>query len=273
MAKEVSVRTFLVLSILFVLISVSATVLFLTEWQKELTSITGAVSGVAQVEVICLVAISLPVNSVNFGAVPQGYVDDTSDDNPMPMVVQNDGGIRVDVTIARDASSSPMFNGTGGGDNSSSFQFKIDNTNETNSFNYSASLTNWTNVPGTSPLTAIYGLKYSDEHDSAEVDLLIDVPNNEPIGKKNETLNFIAAPSEGAICGDEAEEGSCKDRFWECLDDYSDHDSDGYLSCGHAYSHCIREGCISELQECKDNCTSADCRRNCNNDFKECARG
>lgn len=210
MTKEVSVSTFLVLSVLFILISVSATVLFLTRGQEELATVTGAVSGIAEVEVICMVAISLPVSSVNFGAVPQGHVDDTADNNPAPMVVQNDGGIRVDVSIARDQASTPLFSGTGGGDNTSSFQFKIDNTNESNSFNYSASLTSWTNVPGTTDLTAVYGLKYSNDQDSAEINLKIQVPADEPLGKKNETLNFVATQTEGAECGDEYGCGECK---------------------------------------------------------------
>ena len=133
MAKEVSINTFIVLSILFVLISVSITVLFLSRTQ-ELTTITGAVSGVARVEVVCLTAISLPVSAVDFGVVLQGTTDDTADNNPAPMVVQNDGGIGVDVSIARDSSSTPLFSGTGGGDNTDSFQFKIDNSTEANSF-------------------------------------------------------------------------------------------------------------------------------------------
>ena len=225
MAKKITVKNFLALSVLLVIISVSATILVLTQWQQELSSVTGKVSGIAQVEVICLVAISLPASSVNFGAVPQGYSDDTADNSPLPMVVQNDGGIKVDISIARDSASNPLFNGTGGGDNSTSFQFKIDNTNETGSFDYAQSLVNWTKVPGTASLTAIKALKYSDTKDSAEIDLKIQVPADEPLGKKNETLNFVAVSAEEAECGDEA-----------CEDD--DDCPEGYVC---EAGHCIQE--------------------------------
>jgi|GEM_PF-2942117 len=164
--------------------------------------LTGGVTGIAKVEVECIMMISLPVSSVDFGKVVQGAIDDTDDNSPMPMLIQNDGQIRVDVSLARDNDSTPLFSGTGGGDNTTSFQFKIDQ-NESNSFNFSASLTNWTNVPGTGGINAIYGLKYSDSNDAAEIDLKIQVPSDEPAGTKNETLLFIASASAGAECGDE----------------------------------------------------------------------
>jgi hypothetical protein len=270
MAKEVPISSFIVLSVLFVLISVSATVLFLSK-EQSIVDITGAVSGIAEVEVVCIVAISLPESTVNFGAVPQGYVDNTTDNDPIPMIVQNDGSIAVDVSIARDSSSTPLFSGTGGGDNTSSFQFRIDYANESDTFNYSASTTTWTNVPGIDGLTAITGLKYSDLNDSAEIELQIRVPTDEPLGKKNETLNFIGVATQGANCGSES--GSCKDNFWDCLDDCHGHDSDCHLSCGYIYSVCIREECITELQSCKAGCSNSDCRRDCNDAFKDCAQG
>jgi hypothetical protein len=268
MARYAPSRLLLVAVVLIVLVSVSAAAIFL----DDIISATGLATGIARVRVVCMMSISLPASSVDFGDVYQGQTDDTSDGSPAPMVVQNDGSVRVDVTIARDASSSPLFSGTGGGDDTASFQFKADSTNETGSFNHSGSITNWTNVPGTAPLTAIYGLKYSDSQDSAEIDLRIQVPTDEPMGEKNETLDFTATASEGAECGDEGG-GSCKDMFWECADECHDHDSDCHLSCGHQYSECIREECITTLQSCKDSCTSSECRRECNEAFKECARG
>jgi len=189
------------LSGLILLLAIISFLGFLLSLSHEF-SITGGASGVAKVEVICLTTISLPLSSVDFGQVAPGIVDDTADNNPSPMVIQNDGQIRTDISIQRDSASNPLFSGTGGGDNSSSFKFKIADF-EYNSFNKALSAINWTNVPGTDGMKAIDNLKYSDSNDTARIDLRINVPGDEPFGSKNETLLFIAAASSGATCGDE----------------------------------------------------------------------
>ena len=192
MAKEVSFQGMFTIGVLLILASVFTTMLVLN--QTPYPSVSGLATGIAKVNVTGIVAISLPVNSANFGDISPGSSDNTTDDSPPPFIVQNDGTVKVDVTIARDNESTPLFNGTGGGDNSTSFQFKVDD-NETDSINKEKSIINWTNVPGTTPLTFIGELKYQDNHDSARVDLLINVPADEPPGLKNETLIFIAVQS------------------------------------------------------------------------------
>lgn len=170
-----------------------------------LTGITGGATGVAKVTVLCFVALSLPQSVVDFGGVFPGVTDNTTDDSPAPLLLQNDGGARVNVTIERDSSSFPLFSGTGGGDNTTSFQFKADQSNESGSFDMSQSVMVFTPVPGTTPVLAIARLNFSDAHDSAEVDLLIAVPFDEPPGEKQEALNLIAlvtddsCPSEGGF--------------------------------------------------------------------------
>ncbi|MFO7872219.1 MAG: hypothetical protein R6U26_01090 [Candidatus Undinarchaeales archaeon] len=154
--------------------------------------ITGLVTGTAQVEVTGVAQISLPTSSVNFGQITPGATNDTTDDNPAPFVIQNDGNVIVNVSIERDPSSTPMFNGTGGGDNTASFQFKADNTTEANSFNWETSTTSWTNVPGTTTTNFLNELGHQKQKDSAEVDLLINVPEDEPAGVKSESLIFTA---------------------------------------------------------------------------------
>jgi len=190
---EMSNKTLAVLVILAIVISVGSTMMVL---DKIKIATTGAATGVAKVNVTGVVAISLPVNTVDFGSIFQGYSDNTTDNNPAPLKVQNDGGVNVNVSIARDGSSAALFSGTGGGDNTASFQFKIDQTTETGSFNYTESTTTWTNVPGTTALDSVIAmLDYHDSTDSAEVDLLINVPSDETPGAKNETLVFTAEQS------------------------------------------------------------------------------
>ncbi|MBR9692167.1 hypothetical protein GOV06_05280 [Candidatus Woesearchaeota archaeon] len=191
--SEVSNKVLAVLVALAIIVSIGGTLMLLT---KIKPTMTGAATGVAKVDVTAVVAISLPTSTVDFGTIYQGATDNTTDNSPGPLIIQNDGGVDVNVSIARDSNSSALFSGTGGGDNTVSFRFKIDNSTESNSFNYAASTTTWTNVPGVAGINNMLNeLKYNDATDTAEVDLLIDVPNDEPIGSKNETLVFTATQS------------------------------------------------------------------------------
>jgi hypothetical protein len=187
---EISNVTLAALLVISIIVSLGGT--FLAA-DSSAVGPTGLATGIAKVNVSAVVAISLPVSTVDFGDVYQGYAKNTTTNSPAPLTVQNDGGVLVNVSIARDASSSPLFSGTGGGDNTASFQFKADNSTEAGSFNYALSTTTWTNVPGPIGLGDIIAyLNYSDTNDLAEVDLLISVPSDEPIGSKNETLVFTA---------------------------------------------------------------------------------
>lgn len=192
--SELSNKALAVLVALAIIVSIGGTLTLLT---KIRPIATGAAIGIAKVDVKGLVAISLPVNAVDFGATVQGSSKDTIANNPPPLTVQNDGGVLVNVSIARDNASTPLFSGTGGGDNTASFRFKVDTAGaEPGSFNYAASTTSWTNVPGTTPMDDIIAeLNYSDSSDLAEVDLQINVPIDEPLGLKNETLVFTAEQS------------------------------------------------------------------------------
>jgi len=190
---ELSNKALAILVVVAIVVSVIGTVTIVT---KVKPTATGAATGIAKVSVTGVVAISLPTNTVDFGSVYQGATKNTTTNNPSPLTVQNDGGVNVNVSIARDTGSSALFSGTGGGDNTASFQFKIDNSTEPNSYDYPASTTTWTNVPGTAGINNVLNtLKYNDVSDTAEVDLLITVPIDEPVGAKNETLVFTAVQS------------------------------------------------------------------------------
>ncbi|MBU3896963.1 MAG: hypothetical protein KJ697_03475 [Nanoarchaeota archaeon] len=156
--------------------------------------ITGMPIATASVEVTAISQISMPVNSVSFGATEPGATKDTSKDSPPPFKIQNDGTVSVNVTIARDSSSAPLFSGTGGGDNTASFQFAANETvAEPGSFDTTTSLMSWTNVPGTTPITFLKILDFATSGDEAEVELRISVPIDEPAGVKSEALMFIAS--------------------------------------------------------------------------------
>jgi hypothetical protein len=189
--KEISNQALAILLIVAIVATVSETV-FLVSRIEIPTETTGAATGLTKVNITSAVVISLPVSTVDFGTLFQGDSKNTTTDSPTGLTVQNDGSINVNVSLARDASSGPLFGGSGGGDNTNTFQFAVANSTELGSFDWAESTTAWTNVPGTIPVKAIAVLKYQDATDLARVNLLIRVPSDEPAGSKNETLVFTA---------------------------------------------------------------------------------
>lgn len=166
---------------------------YLNDGNAGITIVTGAPTGVASVSVQEAVQISLVANSVNFGNVTVGESKNTTSNSPPPFLLRNDGAVRVNVSIERETSSSQMFSGTGGGDNTASFQFRPAVAGEGVSADPSCSLLNWTNVPGRTPLVFLCKFNYADTNDEAEVELLINVPADEPSGYKAESLVFTAS--------------------------------------------------------------------------------
>ena len=182
---QISDQALMGLVVVAVAISLAGTFVMLS----QSTTYTGGVIGEAKVNVSAVVAISLPVNVVDFGTLFQGATDNTTDSSPPPLIVQNDGGVDVNVS----ASGTPLFSGSGGGDNTASYQFKArENPSEPGSFNTGASVTSFVNV-STTPITIfITDLEFAASSDTSLVDLLINIPFDESLGEKNSTLTFTA---------------------------------------------------------------------------------
>ncbi len=131
-----------------------------------------------------LVQVSLPTNKVEFGTLEPNQQNDTTDDNPPPIIIQNDGNCYINVNIT---TSSPLWSSIQ--KQSKYFMYKIDNvSSEKGAFNYSASATTWTYFNQSINYTSIYKLNYSDARDSAELDINITVPPNEPPGNKSTSI-------------------------------------------------------------------------------------
>lgn len=162
------------------------------ENESGIRMVTGAATGTATVVIQAAVEISLPVDAVNFGNMTTGESKNTTTNNPLPFLLRNDGTVLVNVSIARDNSSAALFSGTGGGDNSTSFRFKPAVAGEGVSADPSCSKINWTNVPGANPLDFLCKFNFVDTNDEAEVELMANVPVDEPSGSKSESLVFIA---------------------------------------------------------------------------------
>ena len=128
-------------------------------------------------------AISLLVDTVNFSTVMPSYTDDTADDNPPPFLLENQGNIQVNITMT----GTQMFNSTPFP--SDNFQFKIDQ-NESSAFEYSPSTTSWTNITNVSSRIDIVSLDWHDISDTAEGDIRISVPGEEPSGIRTSNITF-----------------------------------------------------------------------------------
>jgi hypothetical protein len=129
-----------------------------------------------------LVSLKLTTDSVDFGNLNIKDNDNTTDDSPAPLVVENDGNVFLNISIYANESlwtQQPL--------NTTFFRFKADNGSETISFNSTSSQTDWFNMTSYSKGVINY-LNFTDSTDSAEIDLYIQVPDDEPSGTKTCTL-------------------------------------------------------------------------------------
>ncbi len=134
--------------------------------------------------VVKSVAISLPVNSIQFGSVSIGNTYATDDNDPAPILVQNDGTWWA--SLVNISANQSLWTQQALG--TSYFQIKVDNSTENNSFNWNNSVTTWTNVPSTNLTSFIKDLNYTDNNDTAEIDVRITAPSSEPAGNKTSYL-------------------------------------------------------------------------------------
>lgn len=149
-----------------------------TPWRLNITSV---------------VSVRLLNGSVEFGPLIYLEWNDTSDDSPRPFLLENDGNSFVNVTLVSTqlwtthASSSPYY------------QYKGANyTLENGSFNWGLSRTNYFNISiDPEPATLIFAfLNYTDATDTAEIDINLTVPPNEPPGVRRANITLVASLTE-----------------------------------------------------------------------------
>ena len=151
----------------------------------------GAWSDERKINISALLMISLPVSAIDFGSISYLALNDTLDDSPLPLVIRNDGNCRVNVSV----NASQLWSTVSG--TSDKYRFKIDNkSGEEGAFDWLSSLTSWTNMSITSAVIGISGFNYSDSVDSAEVDISIEVPSNEPPAARSSLIVFTSSLDE-----------------------------------------------------------------------------
>lgn len=195
MSRQIDTRLFLItLAVLVTLSSLLAVFLAFGGIWAPPTSFS-TLGGNVTLSVNTSTVITLKISSVAFGVLLPNATDDTTDNDPKPFVVRNDGNVNVDIDIRMNQS---MFSGSGSGNNSDTFQFKAGNCSvatcgalEPDAFDWANSTTTWTNF-STSDKEVINSLKFQSGADEAESEVRIHVPLDEIAGIKGSTITFIA---------------------------------------------------------------------------------
>ena len=145
---------------------------------------------IRRLNITALTDISMIVDQVDFGSLALLVSNNTTTNSPPPFKIQNNGNSLINVTINATRLWLSIANPN------QYYKFKIDNvTTELNAFNWSASVTSFTNMPA-DDTSAIISLKYPDTNDTAEIDIYVEVPPGESPGARNSTVNFLAVLSE-----------------------------------------------------------------------------
>ncbi|MFH1787751.1 MAG: hypothetical protein ABH811_03100, partial [archaeon] len=133
------------------------------------------------------IIIAMVNDTVSFGGLGMSATNNTTDNSPLPFLIRNDGNCFLNISL----NSTNLWNSVV--NPSEYFQYKVDNKSEENgSFDWILSKTTWQNVPDANYEMVIVNFNWSDETDSAEVDILVTVPSEEGSGDRESTLGFKA---------------------------------------------------------------------------------
>jgi len=140
---------------------------------------------VRKIEIQASVDLILINDTINFGTINMSESKNTTTNSPYPFSLQNNGNCFANVSM----NATKLWNTIVS--NSSYYQFKADNlTGEEGAFDWLKSLTSWNQMPMTGESVALVALNFNDSKDSAEVDVLVTVPDEEPAGDRQSTVYF-----------------------------------------------------------------------------------
>jgi len=150
-----------------------------------------------------LITISLPVDNVNFGVMNISDTDDTTDNNPAPLNLRNDGNVNVNVSVNFTNLFSSVSNP------SDYFKYKIRN-NSVGCYVESGTQTTWKQAPLATE-QAINKLNFTSGYQSGcnnvSVDLYVKVPPDEVPGNKSSVITFTSSLADVYPPSDDNNEG------------------------------------------------------------------
>jgi len=139
---------------------------------------------------IPFVSIILTQDAMNFGIMGQFEVNDTTNNQPNPFIIENNGNTEVNI----DVNSTSLWKSKSALLNTSYFRFKADNSTELNPFDWLNSQTTWANMSNVYK-SIINTLNHTNSNDIVEVDIRVEVVSDEPAGPKSASLTFYAEES------------------------------------------------------------------------------
>ncbi len=140
------------------------------------------------------ISLNLSNTTINFGSLTVTQSKNTDNGSISPLRIENNGNIMVN--IARIGANASLW--LRQALNTEYFQFKADNdTTESRSFNWSGSVTSWTNMTSIAVVnqSVVKQLDYKDANDTAEIDLKVTVPLNEPPTNKRAQIYIVGGLS------------------------------------------------------------------------------
>jgi hypothetical protein len=136
-----------------------------------------------------LVSITLVNGTVAFGTLDNGVINDTENDDPTPILIENNGNVFTNITIY---SSDWLWDSATAGINTSYWEYKADNyTGGRDAFNWTGSNTTFINMTDKEE-QVIRGLNWSDINDTVEIEINITVPDDELAGTKSGEMTITA---------------------------------------------------------------------------------
>ena len=130
--------------------------------------------------------ITLINDTVSFGTLQFQGTANTTTNNPWPFLLQNDGNCMLNIST----NATDLWNSIVNPNNY--YQFKVDNqTGENGSFNSQLSNISWSQMPANTEMIIVQ-LNWSDTNDTAEVDILVEVPIDEGSGDRSSNVVFTA---------------------------------------------------------------------------------
>ncbi|MFC1648651.1 hypothetical protein ACFL1B_04290 [Nanoarchaeota archaeon] len=147
-------------------------------------TINASLSTTENFTVSSVVEINLTVRNTDFGELAPLGTNDTTNDVPNALQVENLGNVETNVSINATQLFSKAALGT------SAYQYKVDElSGEEGSYDASGSTTSFANMPTASTLF-IDKLNWTGSIDEAEIDIRVIVPGDEPVGEKLSTIEI-----------------------------------------------------------------------------------